>query len=231
MIRRNNTGGLVVMILALLAIALSICALLLSLFPGQIVITVNNINSWLSLIGIIFSTIVFAIGGYFAVLAVSAYSHVREIEHIRESIDRLFTEKSEQFSRLESTGNATMSSMASVYDDFVSDGESILLIFEKILDNLVRPSDRLNYRMMFQESIFKLRKQRGNMALKNSFMEVERRSNLIRELCGIIEYRSDIEAVFEAFEKILKDDKEPKDIKNFIEKEGKISLEDRISRS
>lgn len=180
------------------AIVLSGCAILLAFYRPTISgVTFSEV---VFVFGVLLSTIAFAIGAYFWVLSLSAYSHLKHIETVRADLDIMVAERKQQISvsmvdqsRVEVEGKDILASMARLFDSFLS--HDVYRDIYKMLDKLVvsgTPEGSLKKEI--EERSNHLLRQRARLALTNRFMDCSRRENLIRELYEVGD-RSDLVAL------------------------------------
>ena len=208
---------------------LSIFAILISIAAFITVLHDHNylkidLNSMFSVIGIIITATAFTIGGYFAILAVSAYSYVRDIESIKtrissciNDVEKLKTDMGDQYNsaknrivEVDERINITNDEQIRISKAMVATLDSYLS-HQIFVDDIMYPSQLQPMKVSLSKYLTRRRNEimrtRSRLALEFSFMEKGRRMDLIRELVAVGE-KTDILAL----ERIIKRD-EDSDIK------------------
>lgn len=147
--------------------------------------TTFDLNSFLSAIGAIVSAVAFLFGGYFALLAVNAYSHVRDIESKHSSIIELHN------SIELASDNAKNTKLQ--FDILYNDTSCIL--FDASIRFL---EDRINFllddsssmikeelRPLIEHKVNSLNRQIALIALKYNMLKFEIRQGFINKLFSV----------------------------------------------
>lgn len=179
-------------IVAWLALVLAVGAIALQIL-GQHYVSINW-DKLFAIVGVVVTAVAFMVGTYFAVLAVNAYSHVREIHRVKESVADI-----EPTLRILKDRTTTVAGkMVGLMDE----------MYSRQID-LVRNSSRSGAvdRSLLKKQINYMYRQRSRLAIDYEYLDTQRRVNLIRELweTGTV---SDVERL----ERLLQRENEPPEI-------------------
>lgn len=156
-------------------------------------------NTIFSVLGLLISSFAFLVGGYLAVLAVSAYSHIRELDRAHNKINS-------QKLEIELIGDST---------------RQMALESAEILDHIyTHYSESLDRSSQDAENIEKynsIMRRRSLFWAKNDFLSLKRRKGRIMELAETGKYR-DIKLLKSVKEYSTTDDELKVIIENVIEK-------------
>ena|GEM_PF-2688591 len=171
--------------MSFLAIVLSITSLIILLSNRSIVL--SDINTTMSLIGIFITALAFTTGAYFALLAVSAYAHVKDIEKIKKTIEEQcdtinnqLSEVRNKFSNMKNVHKIISKNMITTLDDFLSHQ----IYIDKFIPTTIHTSIK-DLKIYLSDRRCMLIRIRSRLALKFTYMERERRINLLRELAEV----------------------------------------------
>lgn len=154
-------------LISYLALLISICLLILEFFSEHAVRV--SLDTFISIAGLLVTVIAFLVGSYFAVIAVSAYSHVREIEHGRKAIEDLEPALKQRAKDTEDVARSMVLLMEGMLNEQIS---SIKRGSGVSLDERSRMKNRHN----------ELLRQRSLLAIRYDAHDPTRRMALVREL-------------------------------------------------
>lgn len=154
----------------------AICLFLLYVSNIQGNITVANL---LNMSAAITTGMAFLVGCYFALLAVTAYSHFRDIEKVKSHV-----------TDISSNAGRTVASLNKKSEDMILTGKDHLSTMSSMIDESISiqlsigcmGKSNKHVKKQLQKKNISLRRMRSLLALKYDYFEKQRRINLIREL-------------------------------------------------
>jgi len=162
----NNSENNRIAIISLVALNIILLIIIFSTFSGR-----TDLNDFLSIIGTIITSFAFLIGCYFAVLAVSAYSHHREIEKIKSDV----VIEALKIDNLKNRVSNTINDMIELMIDFIN--EQIKKTYKRRPGIIGRELE--NYQQIRRGELFR---KRALAASQHPGLNHTRRENLMREL-------------------------------------------------
>lgn len=154
---------------------LIVLSLIFSLADIEISSLKFSIDSIFNFLGVIVSSFALAIGAYFALLAVSAYSHIRNIQTVEEKINLLFKEISLNKEDIKLCINDFAATLYQEIDEQLSLDEYLY----KLL-----PKDTQNTKNIEQRRA-ELRLKRARLCYNYPMLNSDLRKKLILELAAI----------------------------------------------
>ncbi len=191
-------------IVTLIALLIAVLALyIVSITIGTEEISLDKV---LAIVGVSISGIGFMVGTYFALLAVNAYSHVREIEHTRVEIENLTCEMRNEICKNTSLSKQLLTETVLRIEDFIS-AELNIAKYVSVVQLNEEAKNKIEKRQNY------LLRERAILALRNDCFPQARRENLIRELF-VVGKNKDLELI----ESVLQSPKENENIKRILKK-------------
>jgi len=166
-----------------LLILVSFCFLLICYFNSKELPSIDRI---ISVIGLIVTAVSLGVAGYFILLAVSAYSHFRDIESIRSSVFDSSDKINKQLAQAEVDVALFKASITSTAKEMVD--MLVEFIGHQVYCDLHLGNSTLNSsaaRRYLQSHRNNLLRQRALLALKYKFLDSQRRERLVRELGAV----------------------------------------------
>lgn len=191
------------LIFSIFAFILSIIAIIISSTNNQISI---NFSDFFSISGTIITSIGFLIGTYFVIIAVSVYSQLRDIEKLKDSVEKMHNNSEIFFDNIQKEGNYILSAMMINMDDFLS---YQINIYRETVAGLAGSDEKKKDDN--RKRVNKLIKIRARLAFRKSLLDRDRRLNLLRELSNVGDL-SDIENLKEIIKWEGEEDQEIKEL-------------------
>ena len=141
-----------------------------------------NVELIISCLGLIITAVSFGAGCFFFVLAVRAYSHVRNIENLESSVkgkiekfDIQMMKSTKEILENEKKGTDTIGDLLNLIDIFIG-----YQIYSSDIDHGKKTDNFDRDKLISRRN--SLLRYRGRLALRHRGLEPERRENLIREM-------------------------------------------------
>lgn len=144
-----------------LALIIAIIAFTISLLNYPLKI---RIDEFLSIAGVVVTAIAFLVGAYFSILAVSAYSHVRDIEMVKKNISTLEPKLLSMHDKSRGIARQLINLIDNVYSQQINSGKQLQLKNAN-RDNIIR---RIN----------DLYRRRSRLAIEYDYLDKDRREPL-----------------------------------------------------
>lgn len=162
--------------------------------------------------GTVITGLAFVIGAYFAVLAVSAYAHYKDIELQRKAADELvavISAKDQSISSTYSTCLNTAEIISNSARQSLEQADSLFLFANDMLIGLIPQLDE-NFRPKAAKMSEKIRSARACFILSHPFASLEEKISQILNLATVTDHAS-----YETLKKIVDDDKENEQVKGY----------------
>jgi len=159
-----------------------------------------NISDFVSIVGLIVTAVGFFIGTYFAVLAVSAYSHVRDIDGIKKNLLAYETQIND------------------VYSSTLGLAENIINLTAQMYTYQINLAYNTSYTLIadthdHKRRINDLLRRRALLAIEYKYLKEDLRKNYIREL-----FETGLKEDLPKIESLLSDVSENGDVKDIAKK-------------
>jgi len=148
-------------------------------------------------IGILITAIAFLVGTYFALLAVSAYSHIKDIEATKKTVEKESTDLTTRMEKLQGhfeivykDGLNIAQEMSNILDNFIS--------HQIYVDDVNLPQKQEDYEKYLLRRRTYLLRMRSRIALEYPYLNTLRRINLIREMLAFAD-SSDFELLNKSY--------------------------------
>ncbi|MHB8762875.1 MAG: hypothetical protein ACYDA8_00810 [Deferrisomatales bacterium] len=173
------------------------------------------VQDWMSLLGLLITATAFTVGCYFAVMAVTVFSHVAGIQRDAKDIEKRREEIEQQAREVSSDHRTVVAIKKQMADDArtVADTMDALLnlrIEQKTEDIDANKQDQVKAATA-KSYVAEARRLRALNALKNKAMDPFIRESRVLELCAFAS-QADRQAILKA----LKDDDEPDRIRGIL---------------